>query len=303
MRIYYTLVAVVVLWGSVDQLKATEVTGGTGTYNDPYYYKLYATQNSFGFVLVRGQTAQTQCDPPVDSDGDGMQETTCEYTLDQEDSKVITKIHPLGFGTELVKSKTGYRKNLIREYTTENLAIVSDQWQKYHKIHRSAELANAQALTWTDEQRTTCTKQALSGLGVISKSTVHCELTKFAAVVPGIVVPDGSAEIDFEFKHYESPGSGEGDDYEPPMEHVAIYVWASDWNGNLYCEMVDNNNGPSASGPQIGSECDQLTSQGFLNYLLLNPWDHFYDEQLPVSSYIEEFSQEFLRAILPQNWA
>ena len=54
MRIHCTLAAVVVLLGSVDQTGATEITGGTGTYTDPYYYKVYATQNAFGFVLKRG---------------------------------------------------------------------------------------------------------------------------------------------------------------------------------------------------------------------------------------------------------
>jgi hypothetical protein len=87
------------------------------------------------------------------------------------------------------------------------------------------------------------------------------------------------------------------------MAHVVIDVTASDWNGGPFRERFDRNSGPSASGPQIGGECDQLTSQGFQSNLLLNPWDHFYDEQLPVSAYIEEFSQEFLSAILPQYWA
>ena len=91
MRYYPVLTVAAVLFGNAIQTCATETSGGTGTYTDAYYYKVYATQNSFGFVLKRGQTSLTQRDPPVDSDGDGLQETTCEYTLNQEDSKVVTK--------------------------------------------------------------------------------------------------------------------------------------------------------------------------------------------------------------------
>jgi hypothetical protein len=171
------LIAIMMLFSEVTF--GSDTQGGSGTINSPYWRLISPLAHRLGERRIRGQDVSNEIDNVGDTNGNGYPELKVSYTLQQQDFIYFYRQNPLVPGTTILIAASGSQNQLRRDFTSENLKIVSDVWQLDEGTKKSKIVVpNQEALVWTDRSRINCVKKLDPSPGVISVSSYLPEWTQ-----------------------------------------------------------------------------------------------------------------------------
>ncbi len=163
------------------------------------------------------------------------------------------------------------------------------------------DIENKAARDWEDFFSVEVSKRLDPQDDVISKSHVQStskiHQVNLAGPIPVVYVAH-MGNLEFDFKHFIIPGHGEGEDYEPDSEGVQIDI-AVTIGDDDYTRSYGHQDEEFFNAPPIGGLGDGVTDAWLMLQLARSPWDHYYSEDLPLSSYVEELSQEYIDSVFP----